>query len=243
MPTVPLPGRPGGQPRHRGLQRFPRSAPRLGLHVLRHGGPHHGPGRRRPPAIAGAIAALAARGPGELDVVVLVRGGGSKSDLAAFDAEAVARAVATCPLPVWTGIGHTGDESVADLVANRRCITPTECGQRAGPAGGPVVGGPGSRAVRRPAAPGRRGSGGRRPARPRGPGPPGRDDPAPALGPGRPPARPGAGHRPPRPAGGRRRPVAGGRARLAPRAALARPPWARRRSPGRLAPAPERLRH
>ena len=62
-------------------------------------------------------------------MVVLVRGGGSKSDLAAFDAEAVARAVATCPLPVWTGIGHTGDESVADLVANRRCITPTECGR------------------------------------------------------------------------------------------------------------------
>lgn len=86
-------------------------------------------GADAPPAIAGAIAALAARGPGELDVVVLVRGGGSKSDLAAFDAEAVARAVATCPLPVWTGIGHTGDESVADLVANRRCITPTECGR------------------------------------------------------------------------------------------------------------------
>jgi exodeoxyribonuclease VII large subunit len=30
---------------------------------------------------------------------------------------------------VWTGIGHTGDETVTDLVANRRCITPTECGQ------------------------------------------------------------------------------------------------------------------
>jgi len=64
-----------------------------------------------------------------LDIVVVVRGGGSKADLAAFDQEAVARAVATSALPVWTGIGHTGDQSVADEVANRACITPTECGQ------------------------------------------------------------------------------------------------------------------
>jgi len=86
-------------------------------------------GADAPPAIAGAIAALTAPSAGDLDLVVLVRGGGSKADLAAFDTEAVARAVATCPLPVWTGIGHTGDESVADLVANRSCITPTECGR------------------------------------------------------------------------------------------------------------------
>jgi exodeoxyribonuclease VII large subunit len=62
------------------------------------------------------------------DLVVLVRGGGSKADLAVFDAEPVARAVATCPHPVWTGIGHTGDQSVADVVANQAFITPTECG-------------------------------------------------------------------------------------------------------------------
>lgn len=64
-----------------------------------------------------------------LDVIVIVRGGGSKADLAAFDQEPVARAIATSVLPVWTGIGHTGDQSVADEVANRACITPTECGQ------------------------------------------------------------------------------------------------------------------
>jgi len=58
-----------------------------------------------------------------------VRGGGAKADLAVFDSEMVARAIATCPLPVWTGIGHSGDQSVADLVANRAFITPTECGQ------------------------------------------------------------------------------------------------------------------
>ena len=64
-----------------------------------------------------------------LDVIVVVRGGGSKADLAAFDQEPVARAIATSGVPVWTGIGHTGDQSVADEVANRAFITPTECGQ------------------------------------------------------------------------------------------------------------------
>ena len=63
-------------------------------------------------------------------VVAVVRGGGSKADLAAFETEVVARAVAVATKPVCTGIGHTGDESVADLVANRACITPTECGQQ-----------------------------------------------------------------------------------------------------------------
>jgi exodeoxyribonuclease VII large subunit len=63
------------------------------------------------------------------DVVVLVRGGGSKADLVAFDSEPVARAIALCPVPVWTGIGHTGDQSVADIVAHRAFVTPTECGQ------------------------------------------------------------------------------------------------------------------
>lgn len=86
-------------------------------------------GADAPAAVAGALAALGAEGSERFDLLVLVRGGGSKADLAAFDAEAVARAVATSPLPVWTGIGHTSDESVADLVANRACITPTECGR------------------------------------------------------------------------------------------------------------------
>ncbi len=86
-------------------------------------------GRAAPGALATAVHRLSALGPGLLDVIVVVRGGGSKADLAAFDAEPVARAIATATVPVWTGIGHTGDESVADLVANRACITPTECGR------------------------------------------------------------------------------------------------------------------
>ncbi len=85
-------------------------------------------GREAPAAVAGAVRALSASA-GDLDVIVIVRGGGSKSDLATFDTEPVARAVATAALPVWTGIGHTGDRSLADEVAHRSFITPTECGQ------------------------------------------------------------------------------------------------------------------
>ena len=66
----------------------------------------------------------------DCDLVVVVRGGGSKADLASFDSEVVARAIAGATKPVWTGIGHTGDESVADIVANRAFITPTECGHQ-----------------------------------------------------------------------------------------------------------------
>lgn len=77
-------------------------------------------------AVASAVGRLAGAG---CDVVVVVRGGGARADLAAFDTEVVARAVATCPVPVWTGIGHTGDQSVADVVAHRAYVTPTECGQ------------------------------------------------------------------------------------------------------------------
>jgi exodeoxyribonuclease VII large subunit len=83
-------------------------------------------GTAAPAALARGITALARAA---CDVVVLVRGGGSKADLGAFDSEPVARAIALCPVPVWTGIGHTGDQSVADIVAGRAFVTPTECGQ------------------------------------------------------------------------------------------------------------------
>ena len=82
-------------------------------------------GREAPALVASAIASLQSEG---CDVLVLVRGGGSKSDLATFDTELVARAIAVSNVPVWTGIGHTGDQSVADEIANRAFITPTECG-------------------------------------------------------------------------------------------------------------------
>ncbi|MEI8403796.1 MAG: exodeoxyribonuclease VII large subunit [Actinomycetes bacterium] len=83
-------------------------------------------GAQAPVEVARALLALATA---EVDLICVVRGGGSRGDLAAFDSEQIARAIATSTVPVWTGIGHTGDESVADLVAHTRHITPTACGQ------------------------------------------------------------------------------------------------------------------
>jgi exodeoxyribonuclease VII large subunit len=78
-------------------------------------------------AVDGIVTALRTASRLDLDVVAVVRGGGSRSDLAAFDHEAVARAIATMPVPVITGIGHEIDESVADRVAYRSFKTPTAC--------------------------------------------------------------------------------------------------------------------
>ncbi|MDP8987814.1 MAG: exodeoxyribonuclease VII large subunit, partial [Actinomycetota bacterium] len=61
------------------------------------------------------------------DVVLLVRGGGSRTDLSTFDGERLARAIAAMPVPVLTGIGHEIDTSVADEVAHTSCKTPTAC--------------------------------------------------------------------------------------------------------------------
>jgi len=63
----------------------------------------------------------------DVDVIVVVRGGGSKNDLAAFDHEQIAVAIAESPLPVFTGIGHEADVSIADEVAHTRFKTPTAC--------------------------------------------------------------------------------------------------------------------
>lgn len=83
-------------------------------------------GAEAPAQIARAIRRLHSFEP---DLIVVVRGGGAKGDLAAFDHEQVARAIATSRFPVWTGVGHTGDRSVADEVAQQSCITPTACGE------------------------------------------------------------------------------------------------------------------
>ncbi|HET9088842.1 MAG TPA: exodeoxyribonuclease VII large subunit [Acidimicrobiales bacterium] len=83
-------------------------------------------GEVAPAQIVRAIETLDAT---DVDVICVVRGGGSKGDLACFDDERVARAIAMARTPVFTGIGHTGDESVADLVAHTRAITPTKLGE------------------------------------------------------------------------------------------------------------------
>ncbi|MEM8926193.1 MAG: exodeoxyribonuclease VII large subunit [Actinomycetota bacterium] len=61
----------------------------------------------------------------DVDVVVVIRGGGARSDLQAFDHERLARAIADCPLPVIVGVGHEIDHSVADEVAHTSAKTPT----------------------------------------------------------------------------------------------------------------------
>lgn len=77
------------------------------------------------PMVAGAIRTLGRRG--DLDCVVVIRGGGARNELATFDAEPIALAVATCPVPVLTGLGHEVDRSVADDVAHTALKTPTAC--------------------------------------------------------------------------------------------------------------------
>lgn len=75
-------------------------------------------------AVSAAITHLAST---DVDLVAVVRGGGSKTDLATFDDESLAIAIACCPKPVFTGIGHEVDTSIADEVAYSWNKTPTAC--------------------------------------------------------------------------------------------------------------------
>jgi len=66
----------------------------------------------------------------DCEIVAIVRGGGARLDLTVFDAYEIARAIALCPIPVWTGIGHERDRSVADMVAHTALKTPTALAER-----------------------------------------------------------------------------------------------------------------
>ena len=79
------------------------------------------------PQIVAALNSLSRRD--DIDLVMLMRGGGSKGDLAAFDDEQIAMAISKCSHPVFTGIGHEIDTSIADLVAHSANKTPTACAQ------------------------------------------------------------------------------------------------------------------
>ena len=65
----------------------------------------------------------------DLDVIVITRGGGSIADLACFDSRSIAEAIASCRLPVLTGIGHEINTSIADLAAHTYFKTPTAAAQ------------------------------------------------------------------------------------------------------------------
>jgi len=84
-------------------------------------------GPRAALGIVDAIRELCSR-PG-VDVIVLARGGGSFEDLLPFSDERVVRAVATCPVPVVSAVGHEQDTPLCDLAADVRASTPTMAGK------------------------------------------------------------------------------------------------------------------
>ena len=81
-------------------------------------------GERAEAMVVAAITTLARR---PLDAIVVIRGGGARNELAVFDSEAIALAIAASPVPVLTGLGHEIDRSIADEVAKASFKTPTAC--------------------------------------------------------------------------------------------------------------------
>jgi len=84
-------------------------------------------GDEAPADLVRALSAIA-RVP-EIDVVIIGRGGGSAEDLWAFNDERLARAIAACPVPVISAVGHEVDFTIADFVADIRAATPSNAAE------------------------------------------------------------------------------------------------------------------
>ena len=78
-------------------------------------------------SVEGVVQALTALTDEGVDLIAIVRGGGARTDLATFDHELLVRAIAGATVPIWTGIGHEIDSSLADEVAHSAFKTPTAC--------------------------------------------------------------------------------------------------------------------
>ena len=135
--------------RKRRLPRFPR---RIAVITSRDGAALrdiHAVVQRRCPAVDIVLVAAAVQGDGapdslctaldrvarwgKADVLIIGRGGGAREDLWAFNDERVARALARCPIPTISAVGHEVDMSICDLVADLRAPTPSAAAEAAVP--------------------------------------------------------------------------------------------------------------